>query len=66
MTETTIEAIRTSYRPKRIATLFVGESAPASDRFFYVGNTPLARHVERAMNEAELARIMRGGLADVV
>jgi hypothetical protein len=54
MTETTIEAIRTSYRPQRITTLFVGESAPVSGRFFYIGNTPLARHVGRAMSEAEL------------
>jgi hypothetical protein len=54
MTGTTIEAIRTSYRPQRITTLFVGESAPASGKFFYIGNTPLARHVERAMNEAGL------------
>ena len=32
MTGTTIEAIRTSYPPQRITTLFVGESAPASGR----------------------------------
>ena len=54
MTGTTIEAIRTSYRPQRITTLFVGESAPVSGKFFYIGNTLLARHVERAMNEAGL------------
>jgi hypothetical protein len=54
MSGTTIEAIRASYRPQRITTLFVGESAPVSGKFFYIGNTPLARYVERAMNKAGL------------
>jgi hypothetical protein len=31
------EAARTSYRPERITTLFVGESAPDSEDFFYYG-----------------------------
>ncbi len=49
-----IEATRARYRPKRIATLFVGESAPRSGAFFYCGNTGLAREMERAMGAAGL------------
>lgn len=30
-----VEALRRSYRPKRVRLLLVGESAPASGRFFY-------------------------------
>jgi hypothetical protein len=38
------EAVRARYRPPRITTLFVGESPPASGKFFHAGNTVLARH----------------------
>lgn len=34
-----IEAVRLSYLPERIMTLFVGESAPASGKFFYTGDS---------------------------
>jgi len=49
-----VEAIRARYRPKRIVTLFVGESAPASGAFFYYGNTALAREMARATTAAGL------------
>ncbi|MDA9506334.1 hypothetical protein XI09_17185 [Bradyrhizobium sp. CCBAU 11386] len=43
-----VETTRASYRPDRIATLFVGESAPASGDFFYFGNNAMLRHMQRA------------------
>jgi hypothetical protein len=49
-----VEAIRTRYRPKRITTLFVGESAPASGKFFYCGNTAMTTNMERALTVAGL------------
>jgi hypothetical protein len=49
-----IEAIRASYRPTRILTLFVGESAPKSGKFFYCGNTALATYMRNAMDAAGL------------
>jgi hypothetical protein len=49
---TQVEATRTSYRPKRITTLFVGESAPNSGKFFYYGNTAMSRHMREAMDAA--------------
>ena len=36
-----LEELRKSFRPDRITTLFVGESAPHSGRFFYCGNSSL-------------------------
>jgi hypothetical protein len=36
-----IEALRLSYKPEHIKILFVGESAPASGKFFYKGNSML-------------------------
>jgi hypothetical protein len=51
-----VEAVRASYRPKRILTLFVGESAPQSGAFFYYNNTAMSRNVERAMKAAGLGR----------
>jgi hypothetical protein len=51
-----VEAVRASYRPKRILTLFVGESAPQSGAFFYYNNTAMSRNVERAMKAAGLRR----------
>jgi len=50
-----IEAIRARYRPERIGTLLVGESAPARGRFFYSDDeTAFARHIRRAMQAAGL------------
>jgi len=43
-----MEELRLSFRPRRIATLFVGESAPQSGRFFYSGNSSLFYAMQRA------------------
>jgi len=40
-----VEVIRKRFRPERITTLFVGESAPHSGDFFYSGNTAMLRHM---------------------
>jgi hypothetical protein len=45
----TVEDVRADYRPQRILTLFVGESAPHSGKFFYLGNTPLKRYMQQAL-----------------
>ena len=47
-----VEAIRARYRPERIKTLFVGESAPHNGTFFYCGNTTMLRQMKRAVEEA--------------
>lgn len=47
-----VELTRASYRPERIATLFVGESAPAKGDFFYFGDNNFFRHIQRASNAA--------------
>jgi hypothetical protein len=44
-----IEAERLRYRPERITTLFVGESAPHSGDFFYFGNTNMTRIMKQAI-----------------
>jgi hypothetical protein len=51
---TGVEAVRARYRPERIMTLFVGESAPASGKFFYFGDTAMTRNMERALTAAGL------------
>jgi hypothetical protein len=45
---TNLEELRRSFRPHRITTLFVGESAPHSGRFFYSGNSSLFYAMQRA------------------
>jgi hypothetical protein len=47
-----VEAARVRFRPDRITTLFVGESAPASGEFFYYGNSAMVRHMQRAVEQA--------------
>ncbi|MEZ5822315.1 MAG: hypothetical protein R3D82_16075 [Xanthobacteraceae bacterium] len=47
-----VEATRASYRPDRMKTLFVGESAPASGDFFYYGNNNMLKHMQRAVDAA--------------
>jgi hypothetical protein len=47
-----VEAARARFRPDRITTLFVGESAPVSGDFFYYGNTALQRHMQRAVEDS--------------
>jgi hypothetical protein len=48
------EAVRARYRPDRIVTLFVGESPPASGKFFYHGSITLAHAMKAAMTAAGL------------
>lgn len=43
-----LEELRRSFRPRRITTLFVGESAPQSGKFFYSGNSSLFYAMQRA------------------
>ena len=45
-----IEELRRSFRPIQITTLFVGESAPKSDKFFYNMNTGLYRAMKVAFD----------------
>jgi hypothetical protein len=45
---TNFEELRKSYRPDRITTLFVGESAPDSGRFFYNSDSSLFHAMKKA------------------
>ena len=47
-----IEATRARFRPERITTPFVGESAPASGDFFYYGSSAMSRHMQSAVEQA--------------
>jgi hypothetical protein len=47
-----VEVARTRFRPERITTLFVGESAPFSGDFFYYGSNAMLRHMQRAVEHA--------------
>lgn len=49
MTFSEIERLRLQYRPERIAVLFVGEAPPASDSFFYRGNSGLTNYMRDAL-----------------
>ena len=49
-----VEAVRQRYRPARIMTLFVGESARASGAFFYRGNTAMLKNMRSAMGMASV------------
>jgi hypothetical protein len=46
-----VEAVRARYRPERIKTLFVGESAPHSGDFFYRGDSAMLRHMRSAVEQ---------------
>jgi hypothetical protein len=46
------ERLRRSFRPKKVRILFVGESPPASGRFFYRGNSGLYRAIREAFVKA--------------
>ena len=46
-----IEKLRQSFRPEDIKALFVGESAPAGDTFFYRGNSQMFRYVKRSFGD---------------
>ena len=43
-----VESLRATYRPQQIMTLFVGESAPHSGKFFYDGDNSMVRYMQRA------------------
>jgi uracil DNA glycosylase superfamily protein len=47
------ERLRQSFRPPRIQLLFIGESPPASGRFFYSGNSGLYRAMRAAFQSAD-------------
>jgi hypothetical protein len=47
------ESLRQSFQPPRIRLLFVGESPPASGRFFYSGNSGLYRAMRAAFQNAD-------------
>jgi hypothetical protein len=47
-----IEGTRARFRPERITTLFVGESAPDSGDFFYHGSNAFQRHMQSAVEDA--------------
>ena len=47
-----VEAMRARFRPDKIVTLFVGESAPDSDKFFYFGNNPMLTYTRKAIEQA--------------
>src|ERR1700735_4905920 len=47
----TVEEARADYRPRRITTLFVAESAPVGGTFFYHGNGHLGRYLRRSIEE---------------
>jgi hypothetical protein len=42
-----VKVTRARYRPDRITTLFVGESAPVSGAFFYHGESAMLRYMKR-------------------
>jgi hypothetical protein len=50
---TTFEKTRAGYRPDRIATLFVGESAPHGGTFFYNKDSGLFREIRKAFHGSE-------------
>lgn len=44
-----VESTRRRYLPRKVTTLFVGESAPVSGKFFYRGNTQFFTYVRKAL-----------------
>jgi len=46
---TAVEALRMSFRPDQITTLFVGESSPVNGTFFYDGDNSMVRYMQRAV-----------------
>jgi len=49
-----LEKTRASYRPKRITTLFVGESAPHGGTFFYNQDSGLFREIRKVFKGGSL------------
>jgi hypothetical protein len=52
MTMDVVEETRLRFRPDRIATLFVGESAPAGGDFFYYGKSAMTRYMREVIENA--------------
>lgn len=50
--DTLRERLRHSYRPDNVRILFVGESPPAGDTFFYEANSVLFHHTQEAFTRA--------------
>ena len=48
------EKLRKLYKPCRVKLLFVGESVPASGKFFYQGDSNLFIHTKEAFRKARL------------
>jgi hypothetical protein len=48
-----LEVLRRSFHPGCVTTLFVGESAPESGKFFYSSNSSLFRAMKRAFGNQE-------------
>jgi hypothetical protein len=46
-----VETIRAKYRPARITTLFVGESAPHGGAFFYRGDSGMSRYMRGVVEQ---------------
>ena len=46
------ETVRLSYKPARISILFVGESPPEGDKFFYYGDGQIVRSTAKAFAQA--------------
>src|SRR3954464_7652523 len=47
------ESLRRSFQPSHVQLLFIGESPPASGRFFYSGNSGLYRAIHMAFQKAD-------------
>ena len=47
------ERLRRTYRPERVRLLFIGESPPASGRFFYRGDSGLYRAMREAFQAVD-------------
>jgi hypothetical protein len=46
-----VEKIRSTFRPRRINVLFVGESAPTAGKFFYKGDSSAFREMRKAFSK---------------
>lgn len=60
--ESGVDDLRAAYRPRRVTTLFVGESSPAQGTHFYRANSNLYRAVQAAF-AAALGETVGSGVA---
>jgi hypothetical protein len=56
---TPLEELRRRYKPDEMRVLFVGESPPASGKFFYKGDSNLARYTQEAFSRVYNTRFER-------